>query len=174
VIGALLKQVAAREPDTVAFVDGDRRLTYAEWDWLSDRAAFSLWEEGIRPGETFTYRFTVRQAGTYWYHSHSGGQEQEGLYAPIVIEPAKGAFSRFERAPVDKWMSLAEGHRPAGCLSQRFGQRRVAGCGGRRVGTRSASTFVPSATAGGGRRTSPSTVDSRSVINERCWRFSQR
>ena len=51
-IGALLRQVAAREPDAVAFVDGDQRLTYAEWDWLSDRAAFSLWEEGIRPGET--------------------------------------------------------------------------------------------------------------------------
>ena len=51
-IGALLRQVAAREPDTVAFVDGDRRLTYAEWDWLSDRAAFSLWAEGVRPGET--------------------------------------------------------------------------------------------------------------------------
>ena len=51
-IGALLRQVAAREPDTVAFVDGDRRLTYAEWDWLSDRAAFSLWAEGIRPGQT--------------------------------------------------------------------------------------------------------------------------
>jgi len=46
--------------------------------------------DGIGPGETFTYRFTVRQAGTYWYHSHSGGQEQEGLYAPIVIEPAQG------------------------------------------------------------------------------------
>lgn len=45
---------------------------------------------GIKPGETFTYRFKVRQAGTYWYHSHSGGQEQEGLYAPIVIEPATG------------------------------------------------------------------------------------
>ena len=45
---------------------------------------------GIKPGETFTYRFKVRQAGTYWYHSHSGGQEQEGMYAPIVIEPAKG------------------------------------------------------------------------------------
>lgn len=44
--------------------------------------------DGIRPGETFTYSFKVRQAGTYWYHSHSGGQEQEGLYAPIVIEPA--------------------------------------------------------------------------------------
>ena len=46
--------------------------------------------DGIKPGTTFTYSFKVRQAGTYWYHSHSGGQEQEGLYAPIVIEPAKG------------------------------------------------------------------------------------
>ncbi|HEY6719110.1 MAG TPA: copper resistance system multicopper oxidase [Reyranella sp.] len=46
--------------------------------------------DGIKPGETFTYSFKVRQAGTYWYHSHSGGQEQEGMYAPIVIEPAKG------------------------------------------------------------------------------------
>jgi len=44
--------------------------------------------DGIKPGETFTYSLKVRQAGTYWYHSHSGGQEQEGMYAPIVIEPA--------------------------------------------------------------------------------------
>ena len=44
--------------------------------------------EGIAPGTTFTYRFKVRQSGTYWYHSHSGGQEQDGLYAPIVIAPA--------------------------------------------------------------------------------------
>ena len=43
--------------------------------------------EGIRPGETRTYRFDVRQAGTYWYHSHSGTQEQEGMYAPLVIDP---------------------------------------------------------------------------------------
>ena len=43
---------------------------------------------GIKPGETFTYRFPVKQAGTYWYHSHSGLQEQKGLYGPIVIEPA--------------------------------------------------------------------------------------
>src|SRR5262245_55741019 len=46
--------------------------------------------EAIAPGTTFTYRFKIRQSGTYWYHSHSGGQEQEGMYAPIVIEPAKG------------------------------------------------------------------------------------
>jgi len=45
--------------------------------------------DGIKPGETFTYSFKVRQSGTYWYHSHSGGQEQEGLYGPIVITPKK-------------------------------------------------------------------------------------
>jgi CopA family copper-resistance protein len=43
---------------------------------------------GIAPGETFTYRFPVRQSGTYWYHSHTGFQEQTGLYGPLVIDPA--------------------------------------------------------------------------------------
>jgi len=45
---------------------------------------------GIPAGETFEYRFPIRQAGTYWYHSHSGMQEQLGHYGAIVIEPAKG------------------------------------------------------------------------------------
>lgn len=43
---------------------------------------------GIRPGETFTYDFPIRQSGTYWYHSHSGMQEAMGHYGPIVIDPA--------------------------------------------------------------------------------------
>lgn len=42
---------------------------------------------GVTPGETFTYKFHVKQAGTYWYHSHSGMQEQLGHYGPIIIEP---------------------------------------------------------------------------------------
>jgi CopA family copper-resistance protein len=42
---------------------------------------------GIEPGETFSYRFKAAQSGTYWYHSHSGFQEQTGLYGPIVIDP---------------------------------------------------------------------------------------
>jgi CopA family copper-resistance protein len=42
---------------------------------------------GIMPGETFTYRFPIRQSGTYWYHSHSGMQEQTGLYGPLILEP---------------------------------------------------------------------------------------
>ncbi|WP_294240330.1 copper resistance system multicopper oxidase [uncultured Sphingomonas sp.] len=43
---------------------------------------------GIPAGGRFTYEFPVLQAGTYWYHSHSGLQEQEGHYGPIVIDPA--------------------------------------------------------------------------------------
>ncbi|WP_226698759.1 copper resistance system multicopper oxidase [Qipengyuania gaetbuli] len=43
---------------------------------------------GIKPGETFTYEFPIRQNGTYWWHSHSGLQEQEGHYGPLIIESA--------------------------------------------------------------------------------------
>ena len=42
---------------------------------------------GIKPGETFVYEFDVQQNGTYWYHSHSGFQEQTGLMGAIVIDP---------------------------------------------------------------------------------------
>lgn len=53
--------------------------------------------KGIPPGETFTYRFKVKQSGTYWYHSHSGMQEQTGMYGAIVIEPAAGESIRADR-----------------------------------------------------------------------------
>ena len=43
---------------------------------------------GIKPGQTFTYNFPIRQSGTYWYHSHSGLQEQQGHYGPLIIDPA--------------------------------------------------------------------------------------
>ncbi len=42
---------------------------------------------GIKPGETFEYEFDVKQNGTYWYHSHSGMQEQTGLSGAIIIAP---------------------------------------------------------------------------------------
>jgi CopA family copper-resistance protein len=52
---------------------------------------------GIRPGETYVYRFTVKQGGTYWYHSHSGFQEQRGLYGPLIIDPMKPEPFRYDR-----------------------------------------------------------------------------
>ena len=45
---------------------------------------------GIPPGDTFVYRFKLEQSGTYWYHSHSGFQEQTGMYGTIIIDPAEG------------------------------------------------------------------------------------
>ncbi len=42
---------------------------------------------GIMPGETFTYHFPIKQTGTYWYHAHSMGQEQDGLYGSLIFSP---------------------------------------------------------------------------------------
>lgn len=55
---------------------------------------------GIKPGQTFTYSFDVNQSGTYWYHSHSGFQEQQGLYGAIVVEPASPEPVSFDREHV--------------------------------------------------------------------------
>ncbi|MBS0980812.1 copper resistance system multicopper oxidase [Acetobacter thailandicus] len=52
---------------------------------------------GIKPGESFTYRFPLMQSGTYWYHSHSGMQEAQGLYGAIVIDPAEPDPNACER-----------------------------------------------------------------------------
>lgn len=52
---------------------------------------------GIAPGETFAYEFPIRQSGTYWYHSHSGLQEQQGHYAPLIIEPKDGEPVKVDR-----------------------------------------------------------------------------
>ena len=48
----------------------------------------------IAPGTTFTYEFTLRQSGTYWYHSHTSLQEQSGVYGGIAIEPRGGTPRR--------------------------------------------------------------------------------
>eukprot|EP00439_Symbiodinium_sp_Y106_P088563 s1_g1099.t1 len=63
--------------------------------------------DGIPPGETFTYRFTIRQTGTYWYHSHSGYQEQQGVYGPLIIEPRvkdPAAFDREHTIVLSDWL----------------------------------------------------------------------
>ncbi len=52
---------------------------------------------GIAPGETFTYRFPLLQSGTYWYHSHSGFQEQTGLYGAIIVDPVESEPFVYDR-----------------------------------------------------------------------------
>ena len=52
---------------------------------------------GIKSGQSFTYQFNVQQSGTYWYHSHSGYQEQTGMYGAIVIEPRQRDPYQYDR-----------------------------------------------------------------------------
>ena len=56
--------------------------------------------DGIMPGESWLYRFTLRQSGTYWYHSHSLRQEQAGLYGAIIVDPREPAPYRWDREHV--------------------------------------------------------------------------
>jgi CopA family copper-resistance protein len=68
---------------------------------------------GIAPGETFVYRFALRQSGTYWYHSHSGFQEQTGLYGALVIEPDGAPRQHADRDYVvmlNDWTDEAPAH----------------------------------------------------------------
>lgn len=66
---------------------------------------------GIKPGETFTYRFKIRQDGTYWYHAHSMAQEQDGHYGSIIIHPKGGDKINVDR---DYVVVLSDFHEDAG------------------------------------------------------------
>jgi len=52
---------------------------------------------GIKPGEIYQYQFKLNQSGTYWYHSHSGFQEQSGAYGAIIVEPKDPYPFSFDR-----------------------------------------------------------------------------
>ena len=52
---------------------------------------------GIKPATTFQYRFPLKQSGTYWYHSHSGLQEQSGVYGPLIVHPRDPEPVRYDR-----------------------------------------------------------------------------
>lgn len=67
--------------------------------------------KGIKPNGSFEYRFKVRQNGTYWYHAHSKGQEQDGLYGPLVIYPkGKQPVAAHEQAERDYVVMLSDFH----------------------------------------------------------------
>lgn len=78
-----------------------RELTSIHWHGILLPAAMDgtpgLSFPGIAPGESFEYRFRLRQHGTYWYHSHSGLQEQTGLYGPLIVLPRENTEPGVER-----------------------------------------------------------------------------
>lgn len=96
-----------REGDTVTLRVANRLregMTSIHWHGLILPANMDgvpgLSFDGIRPGESYVYRFRVGQSGTYWYHSHSLFQEQAGLYGAIVVDPREPAHYRYDREHV--------------------------------------------------------------------------
>jgi len=92
-----------REGDTVTLRVTNRMPVTTSMHWHGILLPFEMdgvpgiSYAGIAPGETFTYRFPVKQSGTYWYHSHSGFQEQTGMYGPIIIDAPGGPSIRADR-----------------------------------------------------------------------------
>lgn len=71
--------------------------------------------QGIAPNQEFVYRFKIRQSGTYWYHAHSKGQEQDGLYGAFVIYPRNQAkVPAHEQTERDYVVMLSEFHEQSG------------------------------------------------------------
>jgi CopA family copper-resistance protein len=92
-----------REGDTVTVSVTNRLKTTASIHWHGMRIPAEmdgvpgLSFAGIAPGRTFVYRFPVKQSGTYWYHSHSGFEEQTGLLGALIIEPRNPDPIAFDR-----------------------------------------------------------------------------
>ena len=66
---------------------------------------------GIKPGETFVYHFPIKQYGTYWYHSHSPGDAQAGVYAPLILDPLEPDPIKYDREYVvmlSDWTEMSE------------------------------------------------------------------
>ena len=82
-----------REGDTVSIAVTNRMKVMTSIHWHGMRVPSpmdgvpGLSFAGIAPGQTFNYRFPVKQNGTFWYHSHSGFQEQTGLSGALIVEP---------------------------------------------------------------------------------------
>jgi CopA family copper-resistance protein len=96
-----------KEGDTVTLRASNRlRDDYASIHWhgillpANMDGVPGLSFNGIAPGETYVYRFTVKQGGTYWYHSHSAFQEQLGLYGALIIDPREPEPFRYDREHV--------------------------------------------------------------------------
>ncbi|MGW2274824.1 multicopper oxidase family protein [Streptomyces yangpuensis] len=79
-----------------------------------------LTQRDIAPGGSFAYRFAVTHPGTYWFHPHTGVQQDRGLYAPLVIEDPKEPLSYDKEWVVvlDDWIDGVDGATPDAVLAE--------------------------------------------------------
>ena len=107
--GAAIRARAGDVMEVVARNDLPENLSI-HWHGIALRndmdGVHGLTQLPILPGSTFTYRFTVPDPGTYWFHPHTGLQLDRGLYAPLIVDdPADPlAFDRDETLVFDDWL----------------------------------------------------------------------
>ncbi|NEE16016.1 multicopper oxidase domain-containing protein, partial [Streptomyces sp. SID7499] len=77
----------------------------------------------IAPGADFAYRFAVPHPGTYWFHPHSGVQQDRGLYAPLIVEDPKEplAYDKEWVVVLDDWVDGVDGSTPDAVLKELSG-----------------------------------------------------
>ncbi|OKK19332.1 copper oxidase [Streptomyces sp. CB00455] len=97
-----------------------------------------LTQRDIAPGGSFAYRFAVTHPGTYWFHPHTGVQQDRGLYAPLIVEDPKEPLSYDKEWVVvlDDWIDGVDGATPDAVLAE---LRKRAGGGAHAAHGRAAS-----------------------------------
>lgn len=120
------KEVRVTAGDTLALTLANHlpQATSLHWHGLALRNDMDgvpgLTQKSIKPGADFTYRFAVPHPGTYWFHPHSGTQQDRGLYAPLIVEDPKEPL-RYDKEWVvvlDDWVDGVDGSTPDAVLAE--------------------------------------------------------
>ncbi|QEU94768.1 multicopper oxidase family protein [Streptomyces kanamyceticus] len=120
------KEVRVTAGDTLALTLANHlpEATSLHWHGISLRNDMDgvpgLTQKDIRPGGDFTYRFAVPHPGTYWFHPHSGTQQDRGLYAPLIVEDPREPL-KYDKEWVivlDDWVDGVDGSTPDGVLAE--------------------------------------------------------
>ncbi|MFJ6701001.1 multicopper oxidase family protein [Streptomyces sp. NPDC091272] len=120
------KEVRVTAGDTLALTLANHlpAATSLHWHGLSLRNDMDgvpgLTQREIKPGADFTYRFTAAHPGTYWFHPHSGVQQDRGLYAPLIVEDPREPLKYDKEWVVvlDDWVDGVDGSTPDAVLAE--------------------------------------------------------
>ncbi|MFH8565255.1 multicopper oxidase family protein [Streptomyces sp. NPDC017988] len=120
------KEVRVTAGDTLALTLANHlpEATSLHWHGIALRNDMDgvpgLTQRDIKPGADFAYRFTVPDPGTYWFHPHSGTQQDRGLYAPLIVEDPKEPLKYDKEWVVvlDDWVDGVDGSTPDGVLAE--------------------------------------------------------
>ncbi|MGW6459625.1 multicopper oxidase family protein [Streptomyces sp. NPDC055078] len=120
------QEVRATAGDTLALTLANNlpESTSLHWHGLALRNDMDgvpgLTQQPVKAGAEFTYRFALSHPGTYWFHPHSGVQQDRGLYAPLIVEDPKEPL-KYDKEWVivlDDWVDGVDGSTPDAVLAE--------------------------------------------------------